>query len=165
MRILQLFVSTAVCLALTPAPAGAVQKAKRHHSRYAAAPVPSTDAVELGTLAPPSPAFSTLQQSYGDAAIARAHFQRRYEEQAPALEAEANGPVQYPCDPRSADAGGYTCRNPPSAIGYGQTYAFTPSFVSAPQTVGKDPTAQSSLLPPFTALFYAVNGLRYDPHN
>lgn len=163
MRISQLFVPVAACLTLLiclPA-----QAAKRHHPGHSAAAVPSSDAVELGILAPPAPALSTLEQSYGDAAIARSRYQRRYDTRALAVDAEANGPAPYPCDPRSARASGYVCHNVPGAIGYGQTYAFTPSFVSSPQTTGQDLAEQTSMLPPVTAFFYAVNGLRYDPHN
>ena len=163
MCISRLLVSASVCLLFVLPHAGTAQAASRHHRGHRAAPVPSADAVELGILAPPAPALSTLEQSYGDAAIARARYQHQDGTSAPG--AETSGLAPYPCDPRSARASGYVCHNVPGAIGYGQTYAFTPSFVSSPQTIGRAPTEQTSLLPPVTALFYAVDALRYDPHN
>jgi hypothetical protein len=142
----------------------------RHHRRAhvvrADAVQTTTDAVELGMLAPPT-RLGTLEQTYGDAAIARAHVQRAFDEPAP-------GPAALPglgddpdlCDPRTATAAGHVCGGGGNqALGYGQYYAFTPANVSAPQNVGRPHSEQDSMLPPATAFFWALDSFRYDPHN
>ena len=135
---------------------------KRHHRGAVLRADPSEDAVMLSILAPPSPS-STRRQSYGDAVFARARQQRR----------TANAQLDprgvpfgiYPCEPREAGAAGYACDGDPARPGYGQYYAYLPANASAPQVPRGDPGAQSRVLAPATALFWAVNSLRFDPHN
>lgn len=133
----------------------------RHH-----APVPpSEDAIELARIAPQTRRGTALQ-TYGDAAIARAQMQRRYEreEAANADGVARTGGAPYPCDPRVATADAYVCRNDPRVLGYGQGYAFTPSYVSAPTVFDQDPGAQEPVMPAITKFFHGVNSARIDPH-
>ena len=161
MKIRQVVIAAAVIGVVIPNFGVSARSLKPKHHIHVAAPVPSKDGVELGILAPPT-RLTTLEQTYGDAAIARAQVQRRFRaEDAETVDAAA----PYPCDPRVARADGYVCRNQPGVIGYGQTYAFTPSYVSSPLNIGRRPDEQTSILPPVTALFYAFDGLRFDPHN
>ena len=135
----------------------------RHRHR---APVPpSADAIELAGIAPPTRRGTALQ-TYGDAAIARAQMQRRYprEEAANADTVARTGGAPYPCDPRVATADAYVCRNDPRVLGYGQGYAFTPSYVSAPTVFDQDPGVQEPVMPAITGFFYGVNSARIDPH-
>lgn len=131
-------------------------KPRRHGPVHAS---PSADAVDLAVLAPIS-RRSTVEQTYGDAAIARSRFARGYRS-----EGGAAAGAPYPCDPRHAGPDAYVCTNDPSRIGYGQYYAFTPAYVSSPQVVGDDPRVQTPILPAITSLFWAANGWRIDPHN
>lgn len=150
---------TVVALTLFGSAANLSAASRKHVRHHGPDVVPSADAVELGTLAPPS-RLSTFAQAYGDAAIARSRAQRRqrFEEGANADD------VPYPCDPRQAESRGYVCWNDPSRIGYGQFYALTPSYVSAPQIVGVAPDIQAPVLSPITSFFWAVNSARIDPH-
>lgn len=142
------------------------QRHTAHHVvRIEPAP-PSQDAVELATLAPPAPR-STIEQSYGDAGYARGRLERRVEgeRRADRADAAAYGSTPYPCEPRIAATSATICNGAPHTRSYGQGYAFTPSFVSAPQRLGVPPDEQSGTLPPLTGLAWIVNNLRYDPHN
>ena len=127
--------------------------------------LPSSDAVQLTGIAPPTRRGTALQ-TYGDAEIARAEMQKRYprEEMANEEEVERTGGAPYPCEPRSATADAYVCRNDPRVLGYGQGYAFTPSYVSAPTVFAQDPREQAPLMPKITEFFFAVNSARIDPH-
>ena len=132
-----------------------------HHgsTRWEARP-PSPDAVDLGTLAPPT-RLSTLEQNYGDAAIARAHVRDRGAADGPIGRGdEVSSPyVQFPCDPRAAGAAAYRC-GPASGIpGYGLGYAYNPAYVTSPFSSGHDPREQAPMLPGVTGLFWTVNGL------
>ena len=165
MRTTRLWIAIAVALAgLMPTAASARHSRARRHGHIVAT-APTADAVELGQIAPPT-RRTTLEQTYGDAAIARSQFQRRYsrEEQIDRREAATVG-TPYPCDPRSAGADAYDCGNDPRQIGYGQYYAYTPSFVSSPTVVGAEADTQTTLLPPFTALFWGLNSLENHPHD
>jgi hypothetical protein len=104
----------------------------------------------LATLAPPEP-FTTAEQDYGDAAFARARAQRFIKH------STTDAVAPYPCDPHIAISNGMICANVPGRRGYGQYYAFTPDYLTAPQISGADPSAQTSLLPPATILFLNAN--------
>ncbi len=137
---------------------------------YAASP-PSRDAVGLGTLAPPT-RLSTLEQTYGDAAYARARVlgreasrgQDRFRESGAGGADARVLSVQFPCDPRSAGVAAYRC-GPPAGVpgqglpGYGLAYAYNPAYVTSPFSSGHDPREQPPVLPGVTGLFFAVNGL------
>ena len=153
----------AICGAPQLAPARP-SKAK-HRVHATAADTPSADGLDLGYLAPPT-RLTTLRQDYGDAAFARSRYNRGYPAEVAADRRQeiARG-TPYPCDPRVARADAYVCGSDQRHLGYGQYFAFTPSYVSSPQVVAADPNAQNQVLPPVTAIFWAVNGLRYDPHN
>ena len=153
---------TALTVAL---PASAHPRHRHHQPVPIILPAPAIDAVDLSTLAPPAP-LSTDLVTYGDATFARARAQARYprEEKIDAEEATTIG-VPYPCAPRAAGSDSYSCRNDPShPRSYRQGYAFTPSYVSAPQVVQEDRAQQASVFPPVTGLFWAVNSVRLDPH-
>ena len=125
---------------------------------------PSQDAVELAGIAPRE-RRSTALQTYGDAKIARAAAQRRIpREEAADAATERTGGAPYPCDPRLATADAYVCRNDPRVLGYGQGYAFTPSYVSAPTVFEQDPRTQAPIMPDITGFFWSVNSARIDPH-
>ena len=146
----------------SPAPSTAADLAARGHRHlFRTHPIflrhPSVDAVRLSTLAPLSPR-STAEQTYGDASIARSRAQDRFRERTIAATAP------YPCDPHVAFADGHVCANVPGQLGYGQYYAFTPAAVTAPQTAGADPSAQTSLLPPPTSLFLSANSFLFGSH-
>lgn len=99
---------------------------------------------------------------------ARSRFQKRYQREARGDRdnaAPVAGRSPYPCDPRAAGPDAYVCKNETGRLGYGQYYAFTPSYVSSPQLVGDDPRVQTSVLPLITSLFWAANSLRFDPHD
>ena len=131
--------------------------------RHAIVP-PSADAIELAGIAPPT-RRGTVEKTYGDAAFARARMQSRYSSESAADTAEAaTAGVPYPCDPRAATADAYVCRNDPRVLGYGQGYAFTPSYVSAPTVFNQAPDAQEPVMPSITGFFWAVNSARFDPH-
>ena len=127
---------------------------------------PSPDAVGLGTLAPPT-RLSTLEQTYGDAAYARARVAGRYEargrEDLRDGEGSSTGSnpssVQFPCDPRSAGVAAYRCGPRDGVPGYGLAYGYNPAYVTSPFSSGHDPREQPPVLPGVTALFFAVNGL------
>ncbi len=140
-------------------------RAKPHPRRPAVPPpIPSADAVELGTLAPPT-RLSTLRQTYGDAAIARDMARRGYPAAARhdrAVAATTGAP--YPCDPNTARATVIVCGDQ-RGHGYGQGYAFTPSYVSAPQVFEADPFAQDQIFPPATAFFWSLNRLTAYPRD
>ena len=128
-----------------------------HQSRHRIVRVrPSVDAVALATLAPPQP-LSTSMQTYGDAEIARARAQRIIGR------STTNAVAPYPCDPHVALANGVVCANRPRRTGYGQFYAFTPDYVTAPQIAGADPGRQTSLLAPATMLFLDANVALFGP--
>ena len=78
---------------------------------------------------------------------------------------EVYGGVPYPCEPRVAIASAYRCNGAPQAGYYGQGYAFTPAYLGAPQRLQVPPDEQTQVLPPLSGLAWAVNSLRYDPHN
>lgn len=148
-------ISTSLVLTLGLLVAAGAAEARSHRVRVVTAPSP--DAIELDALAPPA-RRGTLEQTYGDAAYARARAQARV---APPRE-----PQPYPCDPRIATNAGYLCPRVAPALGYGQYDAFTPAYVSAPQTFAvPDSDAQSPLLSPVTSLFWAVNSARWDRHD
>ena len=89
-----------VACGLAPAAiGGAAARPSRHrHRAVSLAPTPpSQDAIELATLAPPS-RRSTLEQSYGDAAIARHRVEGRIARElgADQADAEAFGGAPYP---------------------------------------------------------------------
>ena len=171
MRLSEWLAATAALVVATAAGQALARPLKARHRVHAAttasrsvAPL-SEDALELGYLAPPT-RLTTLRQDYGDAAIARLHFERRYLAELKAdRRQEADGRAPYPCNPRDAGPDAYICRGDNHHLGYGQYYVFTPSYVSSPQVVGENPNLQDEILPPTTAVFWAVNGLRYDPHN
>ena len=145
---------------LLAALSGAAAAGHRHHHGVP----PSLDAVELAGIAPRAHRGTALQ-TYGDAEIARAAMQRRLPREAAAnAEVERTGGAPYPCDPRLATADAYVCRNDPRVIGYGQGYAFTPSYVSAPTVFGQDPGTQAPIMPDITGFFWSVNSARIDPH-
>ena len=137
----------------------------KHRVHHFSDAKPSEDAVELGYLAPPT-RLTTLKQDYGDAAFARSRYAGRYPAETEPTYGLALGSNEAAiCDPRVASSRGYICPGSRRTIGYGQLYAFTPSHVSSPQVVGEPSNSQDEVLPPATALFWAVDGLRYDPHN
>lgn len=150
-------------LACLAASAQAADLRHRHHQHHGVAP--SEDAVELDGIAPPTRRGTALQ-TYGDAEIARARMQSHYprEAAADAVAERRTGGAPYPCDPRLATADAYVCRNDPRVIGYGQYYAFTPSYVSAPTVFEQDPRAQAPVMPDITGFFWSVNSARIDPH-
>ena len=158
--------------ALALAPLGSATARPSHHRRHLvrAGPPPPTppsqDAIELATLAPPSP-LSTIEQTYGDAAYSRGRLEGRVgrEVDADHVDAAVYGGVPYPCDPRAAGASAYACNGAPHPRSYGQGYAFTPDYLSAPQRLGVPPDEQTQVLPPLTGLAWIVNSVRYDPHN
>ena len=150
---------------------GAAARTSRHRTHVLRVvspppPAPSQDAIELATLAPPS-RLSTIEQTYGDAAYARRRLERRIDREAQAdLDtAAAEGGVPYPCEPRVAGASAYACNGAPHPRSYGQGYAFTPSYLSAPHRLGVPPDEQTQVLPPLTGLAWVVNSLRPDAHN
>ena len=151
---------TAALVLATAAQGADAPRHRRHHGVP-----PSEDAVQLAGIAPPTRRGTALQ-TYGDAEIARARMQRLYpREQAADIAAERRtGGAPYPCDPRIATADAYVCRNDPRATGYGQFYAFTPSYVSAPTVFEQDPRAQAPVMPDITGFFWSVNSARIDPH-
>ena len=153
-----LFTALTAALVLANVPAATA----RHRQQRV---LPSADAVQLAGIAPPTRRGTALQ-TYGDAEIARAEMQRRYrpEEMANGEEVGRTGGAPYPCEPRLATADAYVCRNDPRVLGYGQGYAFTPSYVSAPTVFGQDPREQAPLMPNVTDFFWAVNSARFDPH-
>lgn len=160
-----------VACAMAPVPLAAGARASHHRHRILRlAPPPPTspsqDAIELATLAPPS-RRSTVEQTYGDAAFARDHAQNRIQRELQVDEADAAafGGVPYPCDPRAPGATAYACNGAPHQRSYGQGYAFTPDYLSAPQRLGVPPDVQTQVLPPITGLAWVVNSLRYDAHN
>lgn len=143
-------------LAAAAQPAGA--RASGRHVHRATA-VPPADAVELATLAPPT-RLGTLEQSYGDAAVARSRFRRAGAADGRAGQGQPGaGGASPACDPRIAEAAGYACRAGTGRVGYGQAYAFTPAYVSAPTTVGEDPAVQPPVTPAATGVFYAFDRL------
>ncbi len=160
--------SFVAALAIATLATTAAAHSRKHHHVVAPGAVrftpPSEDAIELAGIAPPS-RLGTIEQTYGDAAVARSHFQRRYsaEEAYDQAQAVTQG-TPYPCDPRVATSDAYVCRNDPHVRGYGQGYAFTPSYVSSPAVVGEDPSAQPSVMPSITGFFWNVNSARFDPH-
>ena len=147
------------CLVLAGAP-GAQARHRQHVLASPRVVPPSEDAIELAGIAPPT-RRGTIEQTYGDAAIARAQMQRNYprEDAANAATAATVG-VPYPCDPRVATPDAYVCRNDPRVRGYGQGYAFTPSYVSSPTVFDQDPGTQTSVMPAITGFFYDVNSAR-----
>lgn len=133
--------------------------------RHRASVPPSEDAVELAGISPPSRRGIALQ-GYGDAVIARAGIRRRYarEDAANVETIGRTGGAPYPCDPRVATADAYICRNDPRVLGYGQGYAFTPSYVSAPTVFDQNPGVEEPIMPAITSFFYGINSARIDPH-
>ncbi len=169
MRVMGRMLIVAGAVALVPLGGAAARTHHRHRVSRAVPPpqtAPSQDAIELATLAPPSPR-STVVQNYGDAAFARGRLGGRIEREVSVdhADAEAYGGVPYPCEPRVAGASAYACNGAPHPRSYGQGYAFTPAYLSAPQRLGVPPDEQTQVLPPLTGLAWVVNSLRYDPHN
>lgn len=148
-------ISPSLVLSIGLVLASGAAEARGHRARVVVSPSP--DAIELDALAPPA-RRGTVEQTYGDAAYARARAQARTE--------PASEPQRYPCDPRVATNGGYLCPQVSPTLGYGQFHAFTPAYVSAPQTFAvPDSDAQSPLLAPVTSLFWSVNSARWDRHD
>ena len=118
------------------------------------------DAVDLGILAPPT-RLSTLEQTYGDAAVARARIRRRSDAAGSGGRDDgvASPFVQFPCEPRSAGVGAYRCGPVAGPPGYGLAYAYNPAYVTSPFSSGHDPREQAPVLPGVTGFFWAVNGL------
>ena len=139
----------------------------KHHAdridRLSKAPV-SQDSAELATLAPPS-RVSTAEQSYGDAVYARRRLERTIaREEREATGVTARAVTRSVCDPREVTSAAYVCDGggrPAYQTGYG----WTPSYLSAPQSLAVPDDEQSRLLSPLTGLAWVVNSLRYDPHN
>ncbi len=132
------------------------------HRNASSAPV-SQDAAELATLAPPS-SRSTMAQNYGDAAYSRSRVIRGIS----GTKADSKSPVfgrSDTCDPRMVTSRGYVCGGAQLGARYQQGYAYTPSFLSAPQRVGVPDDVQTPLLSPLAGLAWLANNLRYDPHN
>ena len=167
-RALMTILVTVLVLAPFGGVAARVVRHRPHHLRVVPPPPtpPSQDAIELATLSPPS-RLSTIEQTYGDAVYARHRLESRIDRQAEAdLDtAAAYGGVPIPCEPRIAGASAYACNGAPHPRSYGQGYAFTPSYLSAPQRLGVPPDEQTQVLPPFTGLAWVVNSLRPDAHN
>lgn len=157
--------------AVVPMATGSATARPAHHRHRAAVRLapptpPSQDAIELATLAPPSE-LSTIEQTYGDAAIARRRVEGRVarELQADQVDAAAFGGAPYPCPPRTVGSTASACNAAPHPFDDREGYAFTAAFFSAPQRVGVPADEQTRVLSPITGLAWAINRLGDDPRN
>ena len=154
--------ATLLAIALVTAmPIGAATARSQRPSHRGSAPrevsPPSADAVDLGTLAPPT-RLSTLEQTYGDAgyASARVRAQREGDERGVGF---ASAQVQFPCEPRRAGVGAYRCGPNAGIPGYGLGYSYNPAYVTSPLSSGHDPRDQAPVLTGVTEFFWAINGI------
>lgn len=136
----------------------------RHTGRGVPRDTPtSQDAVELATLSPRANA-STTAQTYGDAAYARAHLQRSIAREEAMAPSRPEDPASS-CDPRTTTASGYICDIEPRGGRDRQGYAFTPSYLSAPQRIAVPADVQTPFLSPLSGLAWIVDSLRYKPRD